>query len=88
MQQFLMNGGTGNDSPEWLTSWAAFWRTTFSDSVHLWTGTLTLESSTLLRHMSGHVDMQSITYVFVQLTTRKKAEKNTHTSMSTSKSFS
>jgi hypothetical protein len=46
-----------------LTSWAAFLRTTFSDSVHVWTGTLTLESSTLLRDMSGHVVMQSITYI-------------------------
>lgn len=31
----------------------------FSDRVHAWTGTLTFESSTLFRWMSGQVDMHS-----------------------------
>jgi hypothetical protein len=46
--------------------------------VHLWTGALTLESSTLLRDIKGHVLMQSIDYLFLRFKSIVASDLRTH----------
>jgi hypothetical protein len=52
--------------------------TTLSDSVHLWIGTLTFESSTLLRDIKGHVFMQSIACGFLNFQSIAKSSQGTY----------
>jgi hypothetical protein len=60
------------------TSSAAFLSTTLSDSVHLSMGALTLESSTLLRDIKGHVLIQSIACEFLNFRSIAKSSQGTY----------
>jgi hypothetical protein len=61
-----------------LTLSAAFLSTTLSNSVHFWTGALTLESSTLFRDIKGHVLIQSIACEFLNSQSTARNNQGTY----------
>ncbi len=61
-----------------LTSSAAFLSTTLSNSVHFWTGALTLESSILFRDIKGHLLIQSIACGFLSSQSITKNNQGTY----------